>query len=371
MRRIWIGAALIAAVTLATTGTTHAQTSAATGAVYTATNNAARNDVLMFDRAADGALTFVNAFATGGTGTGNGLGNQGGLAMTVDGKFLLVVNAGSHDISVLETTGSGLTLRDRKPSGGLRPVSVTVNGRLIYVLNAGGADGGTDSVVGFRLSRDGLLTMIAGSTRGLSAASTAPAQVELSPDGASLIVTEKATNRVDVFAVGDDGLPGASRSYASSGTTPFGFAFGKHDHFFVSEAFGGAANASALSSYQVTGSATLAVISPSVPTTQTAACWVAVSGDGRFVYTTNAGSGTVTGFTIRSDGTIELLDANGVTATTGGGVTDVTLTGTGRYLYALRAGAGAIATFRVEDHGALTALGSFPLPPGANGIVAR
>src|SRR5215212_7363548 len=370
MRRMWIGAALIAAVTLATTETTYAQTSAATGAVYTATNNPARNDILMFDRAADGALTFVNAFATGGTGTGSGLGNQGGVALTVDGKFLLVVNAGSHDISVLETTDTGLTLRDRKSSGGLRPISVTVNGRLVYVLNAGGAPGGTDSVVGFRLSREGLLTMIAGSTRGLSAASTGPAEVELSPDGASLVVTEKATNRLDVFAVGDDGLLGASRSYASSGTTPFGFAFGKHDRFFVSEAFGGAANASAVSSYQVTGSATLALISPSVPTTQTAACRIAVSGDGRFVYATNAGSGTVTGFSVGSDGTIELLDANGVTGTTGGGVSDVTLTGNGRYLYALRSGAGAIAAFRVEDHGALTALGSIPLPAGANGIVA-
>ena len=128
-----------------------------------------------------------------------------------------------------------------------------MNGRLVYVLNAGGAVGGTDSVVGFRLSRDGALTMIAGSARGLSAPSTGPAQVELSPDGASLVVTEKATNRIDVFAVEDTGLLGAPTSYASPGMTPFGFAFGKRDQFFVSEAFGGAADASAISSYQLTG----------------------------------------------------------------------------------------------------------------------
>jgi 6-phosphogluconolactonase (cycloisomerase 2 family) len=371
MRRTRIGAALIAAIALGTVGTTHARTPEATGAVYTATNAATGNEILQFDRTSDGGLTFVNAFSTGGNGTGNGLGNQGGLAMTADGKFLLAVNAGSNDLSVLETTDGGLTLRDREPTGGLRPVSVTVNGRLVYVLNAGGAAGGSDSVVGFRLSRDGHLAMIGGSARGLSAASTAPAEVELSADGASLVVTEKATSRVDIFAVDDTGVLGASASYVSSGTTPFGFAFGKHDQFFVSEAFGGAANASAVSSYQVTGAATLALVSASVPTTQTAACWVAVSGDGRFLYTTNAGSGTVSGYSIRPDGTISLLEATGVSGVTGAGVTDVTLTGNGRYLYALRSGAGAIAAFRVEENGTLMSLGSTGLPPGANGIVAR
>jgi 6-phosphogluconolactonase len=371
MRRIMFGAAVLAALALVTSATPLARTATASGAVYTATNSAAGNAVLLFDRDADGGLTFVNAFPTGGTGSGNGLGNQGGIALTADGKFLLVVNAGSNDLSVLETTADGLVLRDREPSGGRRPISVTANGRLVYVLNNGSAAGSTDTVVGFRLSREGSLTMIAGSTRGLSAAAVGPAEAALSPDGASLIVTEKATNRVDIFEVEDSGLLGASQSYASSGVTPFGFAFGKHDQFFVSEAFGGAPNASAISSYQVTGNASLALISPSVPTTETAACWVTVSPDGRFLYTTNAGSGTVSGFSIRPDGTIALLDADGVTGTTGGGVTDVTLSANGRYLYALRSGAGAIAMFRVEEHGGLKSLGSILLPAGANGIAAR
>jgi 6-phosphogluconolactonase (cycloisomerase 2 family) len=245
-------------------------------------------------------------------------------------------------------------------------VSVTANGRLVYVLNAG-----SDSVSGFRMSRDGILTAIPGSTRALSGASVAAAEVEFSPDGGSLIVTEKATNRVDVFAVEDSGMLGAGMSYPSPGVTPFGFAFGKRDQFFVSEAFGGAPDGSAISSYQVTGSATLAVISPSVPTTETAACWVAVTGDGRFLYTTNAGSGTISGYHIRPDGSIALLDADGVTGTTGAGVTDVTLTGNSRYVYALRSGAGAIVGFRIEENGSLTPLGGTSVPAGANGIAAR
>ena len=367
MRRILIGAALVAAA-LVSTRTIDAAPEAQ-GAVYTATNKVTGNEVLMFDRDAKGALTYVNAFSTGGNGSGDSLGNQGGVVSTNDGRFVLVVNAGSNDVSVLESTKNGLVLRDREPSGGIRPISVTVNRRLVYVLNAGDPN----SVVGFRLSRDGDLTMIADSERGLSAASAGPAQVELSPDGDSLIVTEKATNKVDIFHVEGDGLLGASFSYASSGQTPFGFAFGKRDQFFVSEAFGGAANASAISSYQVTGDATLGVISPSVPTTETAACWVVVSGDGKYLYTTNAGSGTVSGYSIRHDGAIALIDANGETGTTGPGVSDVALSDNGRYLYALRSGAAVIVSFRVEHHGGLTLLGSTTIPSGsgANGILAR
>jgi 6-phosphogluconolactonase len=369
MKRTWIGAALVTAATLSASGSPQARTS--NGAVYTASNSASGNQVLMFDRDADGALAFRAAFPTGGTGSGNALGNQGGLVSTADGKFLLVVNAGSNDISVLETTQTGLVLRDRKASGGQRPISVTVNSRLVYVLNNGGANGGVDSVVGFRLSRDGQLTQITASARGLSGSSVGPAEVDLSPDGTSLLVTEKATNRIDIFAVDDSGLLGASNSLPASGQTPFGFAFGKHDQFFVSEAFGGAANASAISSYQVIGAAAFAVISPSVPTTETAACWVTVAGDGRFLYTTNAGSGTVSGFSIDPDGRIERLDPGGVTGVTGPGVTDVTLSVNGRYLYALRAGAGAISAFRVEELGGLTFLGAFAVPAGVNGIAAR
>jgi 6-phosphogluconolactonase (cycloisomerase 2 family) len=371
MKRQVLGAALVMAAIIAATVATQARTAVASGAVYTATNSVNGNSVLVFDRTADGGLTYVNAFATGGQGSGNGLGNQGGLALTADGKFVLVVNAGSNDISVLQTPDSGLILVDRRNSGGVRPISVSVSGRLVYVLNNGSVTGGTDSVVGFRLSRDGLLSQIPASTRGLSVAAVGPAEVALSADGATLVVSEKATNRIDVFDVTDDGRLGAVNAFESSGATPFGFAFGKHDQFFVSEAFGGAANASAVSSYRVTGAAAISLISPSVPTTETAACWVAVAPDGRFLYTTNAGSGTVSGYSIRPDGAIARLDSDGVTGVTGGGVTDVTLTNNGRYLYALRSSAGAIAVFRVDEHGGLTSLGTVSLPAGANGIAAR
>jgi 6-phosphogluconolactonase (cycloisomerase 2 family) len=341
------------------------------GMVYTATNDPGGNHIVAFTRAADGTLTAAGAFATGGLGSGDGLGNQGGVRLTADGRFLLVVNAGSADLSVLEVTASGLTLRDRRAAGGLRPVSVAVNGRLVYVLNNGAMLGDVDVLTGFHLSRDGALTPIAGSARGLSAASVGPAQVEFSPDGGTLVVTEKNTNRIDLFAVRDDGLLDGGVSAASAGQTPFGFAFGKRGEFFVSEAFGGAADASAVSSYRLIADTAFATVTPSAPTTETSACWVVVSGDGRVLYTTNAASGTITGYDIRPDGTIERLDADGVTSVSGPGPTDLGLSLNSRFLYVLHAGTGAITGYRVEAHGGLTPLGAIEVPVGSNGIAVQ
>jgi 6-phosphogluconolactonase (cycloisomerase 2 family) len=342
--------------------------------VYTASNSPTGNEVLSFEREADGQLSPTGAVPTGGLGTGAGLGNQGGLRLSPDGRFLLVVNAGSDDVSVLEVTNAGVVLRDRRNSGGRRPISVAVSGRLVYVLNAGGAAGSTDRVVGFRLSRSGQLTMIAGSARGLSAASTGPAQVEFSPDGGYLVVTEKDTNRIDVFPVNDDGMLDAGASHASAGTTPFGFAFGKRGQFFVSEAFGGVPNASATSSYQLSRTGMLEVVSPAVPTTETAACWAAVSGDGRFVYVTNTGSGSISGYRIMPDGTIALIDADGVTASTGPGSApiDLAFSANDRLLFALNSGTNSIAAFRVQELGQLNFVGTTGgVPAGAYGLAAR
>ena len=59
----------------------------------------------------------------------------------------------------------------------------------------------------------------------------------------------------------------------------------------MSEAFGGAAGASTSSLYEVGADGTLSVLDAAVPTTESAACWIIISQDGRFAYTTNAGSG--------------------------------------------------------------------------------
>ena len=48
---------------------------------------------------------------------------------------------------------------------------------------------------------DGTLTPITGSTRPLSGSATAPAQVQFSPDGSTLVVTERATQPIDIYTL--------------------------------------------------------------------------------------------------------------------------------------------------------------------------
>ena len=90
MRRTALGAALALAGLAAAAGPASA---AGRSAVYTESNSASGNQVLAFDRAGDGSLTAGGLFATGGSGTGAGLGSQGALALTQGGRFLYAVNA--------------------------------------------------------------------------------------------------------------------------------------------------------------------------------------------------------------------------------------------------------------------------------------
>lgn len=332
-------------------------------AAYTLTNEVAGNAVAVFTRSAAGTLTSAGSFATGGTGTGAGLGSQGAVTLSSDGRLLFAVNAGSNDVSVFGVGPQGLALLSRTPSGGTLPTSVTVNRNVVYVLNAGGAG----NITGFTINYRGELTPIAGSTKSLSSTTSAPAQVSFSPDGRQLVVTERATSLVDVYPVDANGRAGERTSYASAGGTPFGFAFGPRSLLFVSEA---AAPGSA-SSYELTQSGALQVASGAVLTHQGAPCWAVVTADGRFGYTGNGG-GSVSGFRIAPDGSIRLRDANGATAVISGGLNDIALSGNSRYLYALQTGANpAIHAFRVEQDGGLTALGAVAgLPAGTRGLAA-
>jgi len=342
------------------------------GAVYVATNGA-DNAVLAFDRFADGRLDpSPQIFPTDGSGTAAGLGNQGGLVLNDDESLLFVVNAASDEITVFAIEDEGLAWLGNTPSGGQRPISLTQNGPWLYVLNAGGAVGGVDSIAGFEIGDDGSLTAIPDSIQPLSAASTGPAQIGFSADGGVLVVSEKATNLLTTFVV-EDGVASGPFPQASAGTTPFGFAFGKRGQLLVSEAFGGAADASAVSSYQLGSDGLLVAIDPSVPTTETAACWLAISNDGRFAYTTNTGSSSTTGFSISFDGELELLDAGGVSGTTGAGPIDMDFSTDGRNLYTLNAGGDSLSVLRrVGGQGALAGVQTVAgLPDGANGLAAR
>ena len=277
MKRLLTRSSLVAAVALlaalAVTAGSAAAADEAAGAVYTLTNAANGNAVLAFDRSRDGALSPAGNFPTGGLGTGAGLGSQGALVASENGRWLYAVNAGSNEISVFAVGEDGLSLAAKVESGGVEPISLTVAHDLLYVLNAGDATHAAN-IVGFRIGSHGNVSALAGSSRPLSGAAVGPAQIQFSPNGRLLVVTEKGTNSIDTYVLASNGLASGPNVQPSAGATPFGFAFDKRGHLIVSDAFGGAPGASALSSYSLSAGGALGTITPLAPDGQTAACWV-------------------------------------------------------------------------------------------------
>jgi 6-phosphogluconolactonase (cycloisomerase 2 family) len=336
--------------------------------VYTMTNSASGNEVIELRRASDGSPS-LTSYSTGGLGSGAGLGSQGALVLTENNRWLLAVNAGSNQVSVFAVKRNGLELTDVVDSGGLMPISLTVHERYVYVVNTGGSG----NISGFRLRNNGKLQPLDGSTQPLSndgaGASPMPAQISFHPEGDRLVVTEKGTNLIVTYEV-QKGIAGPPVTYLSSGMTPFGFAFDKRNHLIVSEAFGGAPGASAMSSYQVDDDV-FEVISPSVGTTQTAACWVVISKDGKYAYDTNTGSGSISSFRIGKDGSLTLLDPQAGLTGDGSSPIDMALSHNGRYLFAIGANSSMISAFEVNADGSLSHLGDVGVPAGSLGLAAH
>src|SRR5712691_9810238 len=136
------------------------------GYTYLNDNTATANTVAGFARHADGSLTPIpgSPFAAGGVGLGTGLASQGAIQVTRDDRYLLAVDAGSNQISVLRITAGGVPVAVGQPvsPGGIKPVSVAVSpSGLVYVANSGAGGSGYS---GFRLNFGGRLTTIPGST---------------------------------------------------------------------------------------------------------------------------------------------------------------------------------------------------------------
>ena len=365
---------VLAVVAVVAGGSRPAAAQGSAGAVYTLTNANAANAVAVWNRAADGTLTPAGIYPTGGRG--GSLGSQGALALSRNHRWLYAVNAGSNTISVFAVMPVGLHLLGSVGSGGADPVSLTTMGNLLYVLNAGqfppaAATASPGNIAGFVVGPNGLPHPLAGSTRALSRqdAAVGPAEIAFSRDGAVLAVTEKATNKIDIYTVGRDGRATGPRVYTSNGATPFGFAFGQRRQMIVSEAAQAAA-----SSYTVSRHGELATVSASVPTTQGAPCWVAVTADGRYAYTANAArdANSISGFSVAPDGHLALLP-NGVTPSHGIHPIDMALSANSRYLYVLNSGSGTISAFRVHADGSLAPLATSAsgLPASVAGLAAR
>lgn len=331
------------------------------GAVFTETNAIAGNAVVAFTRSEDGSLSYAGTFPTGGKGIGGAndpLASQYSLILSDNAKLLFVANAGSNNVSAFRVDGASLSLVGTTSSGGYLPTSLAIAHHTLYVLNAN-----SNSVSGFDIGEDGSLTPNGSASSPLGAGAAGGAAVRASRDGKWLVVTEKGSKTIDVFAVDGNGALGSPVRSASSGISPFGFDFVHGDQIAVSEA-----GSAAASLYDISKDGTLNVETASVSTNgQAAPCWLIATTDGRFAYTANAGSGTISGYSIGSNGGFSLINASGVTGSTGAGSTplDLDLSRGDKYLYVLESGAGRIGAFAVGANGALSPLA------GVGGLAAN
>jgi len=364
------------AISVASPNRSHAQDgrSRSGGAVFVMNNAIDNNEVISFRRAPDGSLQENGRFATGGRGSGGNndpLESQGSLTLSQDHTLLFAVNAGSGEISVFRVHGADLSLTDKKLSGGSEPNAVAQNGHLVYVLNTGGSS----SVAGFQVNDNGTLHPIPNSLSFLSTNTSGAASLALSPNGQVLLVTERLTNNIDAFAVHGDGTLSPIVINPSAGPGLFSVAFAPNGIALAVETGpAGGQNASAISSYAVASNGTLTPISTSVPTLGAATCWNAVTPNGEWVYTSNAGSSTISGFTIATNGTLTALPGT-ILGTNPAGATnlDIAISADGKFLYSLDGEIGMISTFGIQPDGTLINLGTvggLPENVGFNGIAA-
>jgi len=342
-----------------------------TGYVYLDNNTAGTNTISGFSRAANGDLTALpgSPFVAGGAGLGAGIASQGAIRTADDGQYLLAVDAGSNQISVLRIGADGsLTPVPGSPygSGGMEPDSIAVNNGLVYVSNTG--VGGTN-YTGFTLSPGGQLHPIPGSTVTLPDGS-GPGDVVLNGDNTKLVGTRVNTSLIDSFTLNRDERPRAAHGspFAAQGVGPFGSAFRptNPDQLFVANAHNGA-GLGTVSAYDNLRDGTLSPIGASpFDDFQTAPCWLVVSPDGQYVYALDTGSAEISSYAIARDGTLTLLSNTSISSTPGVTGTDIALSADGGTLYLNMAKVNSVGEFAVHG-GTVRQLPGSPAPASGSG----
>ena len=380
-RRVALGLSALAATALLVPAAAGAQT-VKVGSVYTETNGNP-NKVVAFDRFADGTLAEVQRVATGGIG---GLGpscpgapcpitdSQGAVALNATGTLLFAVNAGSDSISSFRVTLGGLQRVGLVASDGDYPQSLTIHDDILYVLNQQ-----TGSIAGFSFTATGAMTLIPGSARYLTTHGPGgqAAQIGFDRTGRNLVVTERATNIIDTFAV-TNGVAGPAVAHPSAAIVPFGFAFDGLSHLVVSDALSQVAGAA--SSYLESPTGGLTPLDTE-STNGGAPCWVVITPNNRFVYITDTTTKDVAAFALGTDGSLTFLGNTPILNTPPGPVlfpTDEALSRDGRFLYVLVPSVfgpdiSRIDAFSISTGGGLTLVASTPenMPAGVSGLAAR
>ncbi|MEJ7587388.1 MAG: beta-propeller fold lactonase family protein [Ferruginibacter sp.] len=331
--------------------------------LYTESNCEGINQIMRYKVKNNGILHYAGSTASGGNGTGKGLGSQGALMLDKGHNWLFAVNAGDNTVSSFKVHNDGsLSLAHTENSKGMSPVSVSVHGNLLYVLNRG-----SDNIHGFRIGQDGSLTHIEGSMQALSGMAVDAPQISFTPNGDWIVVTEKATNTIGTFRVKNNGTVSPGIFTPSVGQTPFGFDFARGRFMIVTNAVGGAPGASSVTSYTNLGNGIPKDVNGAIPNGQGAACWMAVSAYGRFAYATNTASNNISSYYVAPWGALYLIQA--VAGKSGLGPLDIVVAANNYHVYALTTKSNSISAFSRKLLGGLQSItGVEGIPSSATGL---
>jgi hypothetical protein len=358
------------------------------GWVYINANDATpnKNAVVAIPYGADGKPESGGArsYLTGGTGTPlvlplpNSVGTTAGdhqVLLSTDNKLLFAVNQGSNSIAVFHVDSStgALTPVAGSPfySGGLAPIGLGFAGHTLVVANhgiiapfnpLGSSPPGPSSLISFEVSEDGALKQISATAphpNGLIDATISPSGNEIVTSGFYPELVPKATfptfgpQLIRSVQLSSSG----KLAEASTLSFPASFTAGLHLPPFIPPAlyplpFGVAFNPDAskpfvyvaatvagkVAVYNYSNPAALSLVSnvanPGPGGAATAACWFAISKNGKFLYSSDSVTQTLTTFAISPDGST--LTNLGLTPLKSTGTSDaLAFAPTGRWLYVI------------------------------------
>ena len=291
--------------------------SAFDGFVYVESNTArpGDNSVLAY-RFRDSRLHMLGEFRTGGRGSVDqavtgALDAEGQIAIDRARKLLFAVNQGSDTVAAFHLGAGGRlapVAGSPFPAGGRAPASVAVAGPLLLVANKA-HDFGREletfhpAYVTFRIGADGSLAPTGKSFRAPPASS--PTQVLALPE--SVVVGTEESGPFRVFTLdADGGLRQGPNSPLAPERTIFRprydgtrWAIGLARHPARRLLYANQAATEQLLVYAYERSGRLTFVRAVANKGATLPCWTVVSPSGRFLYTANAGNGSVSVFDLR------------------------------------------------------------------------
>ena len=353
------------------------------GAVYTLSNGATKNQVLVQSLNMNGQMTMTGSVDTNGTGVNTTaedvLFSQG--SVVVYSNYLFVVNPGSNSISMFmisPSDGTQLTLVSVQTTNGWFPISIAVNSMYACVLTGGPITG----IRCFTYNASGLM-MVPSFDRNLTSyiSQTVPpsgppgtmSQISFSGDNMALIVAVKGDlstkpGYVLIYPMTNSGSMLAAnpvKSTPANASLLFSISLvGKNGMIFTDAALQGVITTSYSSTDGTTQGAVFTYINS---TMASALCWSAYSPMLDNYYVVAAGSATIFELKVNLGSTtspVTIVGSYTLPARTGALDATVVTLGSTDYLYVIGTTAHVVAGYKLGPSGNATALNVLTVQQG-------